>query len=279
LIVAENCLSSDTVTAMSSNGFIKIHRSILKWEWYTDANTMRLFFHCLLMANHEDNRFRGKLIERGSFQTSYQMLSDQTGMSIQNIRTSLNKLILTGELTYKSTTQNGLITINNYDEYQSTNTPTNKQVTSDQQATNKQLTTNKNLKNLKNDKNIKPIGVALQDIIEAYTDNPDLRASLNEFVQHRNATAKTKLTELALTKNLKELDNLFSDDKDKIKSIDQTIANNWKGVFPLKNQVSKEDKITYTWQEELKAEQDAYDNQEYKPKRSPEEAKKKLEEL
>jgi hypothetical protein len=106
-----------------------------------------------------------------------------------------------------------------------------------------------------------------------------LRASLNEFVQHRNATAKTKLTELALTKNLKELDNLFSDDKDKIKSIDQTIANNWKGVFPLKNQVSKDDKITYTWQEELKAEQDAYDNQEYKPKRSAEEAKKKLEEL
>jgi len=72
---------------------------------------------------------------------------------------------------------------------------------------------------------------------------------------------------------------LFSDDKDKIKSIDQTIANNWKGVFPLKNQVSKDDKMKYTWQEELRAEQDAYDNQEYKPKRSPEEAKKKLEEL
>jgi hypothetical protein len=189
------------------------------------------------MANHEDNRFRGKLIERGSFQTSYQMLSDQTGMSIQNIRTSLNKLILTGELTYKSTTQNGLITINNYDEYQSTNTPTNKQVTSDQQTTNKRLTTNKNLKNLKNDKNIKPkpIGVVLKDMILNYTSNPDMIKSLEEFVEYRNANAKSKLTEVAMTKNLNLLTNLFDNDADRIKAIDQTIANGWKGIFPLSN--------------------------------------------
>jgi hypothetical protein len=235
--VVVSYLTNDTVTTMSNNGFIKIHRSILKWEWYTDANTMRLFFHCLLMANHEDNRFRGKLIERGSFQTSYQMLSDQTGMSIQNIRTSLNKLVLTGELTYKSTTQNGLITINNYDEYQSTNTPTNKQVTSDQQTTNKRLTTNKNLKNLKNEENIKhkPIGVVLKDMILDYTSNPDMIKSLEEFVEYRNTNAKSKLTEVAMTKNLNSLTNLFDNDADRIKAIDQTIANGWKGIFPLSN--------------------------------------------
>jgi len=232
LIVGGNCLIADTVKTMSNNGFIKIHRSILKWEWYTDANTMRLFVHCLLMANHEDNRFRGKLIQRGSFQTSYQMLSDQTGMSIQNIRTALNKLTLTGELTYKSTTQNGLITINNYDDYQATNTQTNKQVTSDQQTTNKRLTTNKNLKNLKNEKN-KTIGDELVEMIEAYTDNPDLIKALNEFMEHRNSNDKTKLTKLALTKNLNLLTNLFDNDNDKIKSIDQSIANNWRGIFPI----------------------------------------------
>lgn len=233
MIVGGSYSITDTVKTMSNNGFIKIHRSILKWEWYTDANTMRLFIHCLLMANHEDNRFRGKIIQRGSFQTSYQMLSDQTGMSIQNIRTALNKLTLTGELTYKSTTQNGLITINNYDDYQATNTQTNKQLTSDQQTTNKRLTTNKNLKNLKNEKN-KPLGDELLEMIEAYTDNPELLKALNEFVEHRNSNDKTKLTKLALTKNLNLLTSLFGEnDTDKIKSIDQSIANNWRGIFPI----------------------------------------------
>ncbi len=78
------------------NGYVKLHRSLTKWEWYTDANTLRLFLHCLLMANHADVKFRGVMIKRGSFQTSFQMLSAETGLSIQNIRTALNKLEVTG---------------------------------------------------------------------------------------------------------------------------------------------------------------------------------------
>jgi hypothetical protein len=261
-----------------NNGFIVLYRSLLEWEWYSDANTTRLFIHCLLRANHKDNKWQGIMIDRGSFVTSYEKLSQETGLSVRSVRTSLNKLKMTGEVTIKSSTKNTVIVINNYDTYQISDKQTNKRVTNKRQTSDKQVTTNNNDNNINNE-NKKPIGVGYSNLIQAYTDNPDLRASLNEFVQHRNATAKTKLTELALTKNLKELDRLFSDDKDKIKSIDQTIANNWKGVFPLKNQVSKDDKITYTWQDELKAEQDAYDNQEYKPKRSAEEAKKKLEEL
>jgi hypothetical protein len=120
----------------------------------------------------------------------------------------------------------------------------------------------------------------LHDMIEAYTTNPELRKSLGEFVQHRNAKSKDKLNELAMTKNLNTLTKLFGDNiQDKIDAIDQSIANNWKGIFPLGKQVKKNDKVTYSWQAELKAEQEVYDNQEYKPKRSAEEAKKKMEEL
>jgi hypothetical protein len=122
-------------------------------------------------------------------------------------------------------------------------------------------------------------GKPFEDMIKAYTDNPALQQSLNEFVQHRNSSAKTKLSELAMTKNLKELDRLFDNDNDKIQSIDQTIANNWKGVFLVGKQGKKDDKITYTWQAELKAEQDAHDAKEYKPKRSAEELKEGFDKL
>jgi hypothetical protein len=38
------------------SGWIKIHRSILEWEWYEDTNTFRLFMHLILKANHKDRK-------------------------------------------------------------------------------------------------------------------------------------------------------------------------------------------------------------------------------
>lgn len=220
------------------NGYIKLHRSLTKWEWYTDANTLRLFLHCLLMANHSDVKFRGTLIKRGSFQTSFQLLSTETGMSVQNIRTSLNKLELTGELTHQSTTKNSIIIINNYNEYQSDNKQTNKQVTNNQQATNKPLTTNNNDKNIKNEKKEpnKPLGEILGNMILDYTTNPELQKSLKEFVEFRKGT-KPPLSEVGLTKVINKLEKLYPlDDHKKIECIDQSIENGWKGLFPLTEQ-------------------------------------------
>jgi hypothetical protein len=86
---------------------------------------------------------------------------------------------------------------------------------------------------------------SINEIIDEYTSNPKLIKALNEFIEHRNTYTKTKISPLGLTKNLNQLDQLFTNDEDKIKSIDQTIANNWKGVFPLKddNKSGKKDPI------------------------------------
>jgi len=112
-----------------NNGWIKIHRKILQWEWYTDANTFRLFVHCLLKANHEPKKWRGHPVDKGEFITSLSTLSKELGMNIQQIRTSLNKLSLTHQLTHQTNTKFSLIKVKNYDFYQDTNTPTNTRVT------------------------------------------------------------------------------------------------------------------------------------------------------
>ena len=141
------------------SGFVKIHRKIVDWEWYTDINVKVLFLHCLLMANHKDNNWRGITIERGSFVTSYGKLADETGLSIQKVRTALKKLKSTGEITIKTTNKYTVISIKNYDLYQQKDAEqqaeqqtNNKQITNKQQTNNKQITTNKNDKNDKNDK-------------------------------------------------------------------------------------------------------------------------------
>ena len=130
------------------NGWIKIHDNLLNWEWYDDINTKTLFLHLLLMANWKDKKWHGILIKRGSFVTSLGKLANQTGLSVQNVRTSLNKLKSTHEITSKTTNKYTYITINNFNDYQET---TNK-LTNNQQTTNKQLTTTEEGKK---DKNIK----------------------------------------------------------------------------------------------------------------------------
>jgi hypothetical protein len=262
-----------------NNGFIVVYRSLLEWEWYSDANTTRLFLHCLLRANHKDKAWQGINIERGSFVTSYQNLSAETSLSVRQIRTSLNKLKTTGELTIKTSTKNTVIAINNYDDYQSIDKQNDKRATNERQTNDKRTTTNNNDNNVNNINKdiIKPLGVVLDEMIDEHTENPDLRKALREFVQYRNSNPKTKISDLGLTKSINQLTKMFGDNTaDKIQSIDNTIANGWKGLFDIDK---KGDKLTYGWQEELKAEQDKFDNRSYEPKRSAEEAKRKLDEL
>lgn len=132
-----------------NNGWIKIHRSMLDWEWYDDKNTKILFLHCLLKANHKPKKYRGKLVESGVFLTSREALSRDTGLSERQVRTALDNLKATNELTIVSSRQGTMIQVNNYEKYQSaTNETTNERPTNDQRTTS-----NKNEKKEKKEKN------------------------------------------------------------------------------------------------------------------------------
>ncbi len=126
--------------------FIKLSRKILNWRWYEDSNTFRVFIHLLLTANIESHDFRDITVPRGSVITSYGKLASELGMSVQNVRTALDHLKSTGEVTSKQHSKFSMISIVNYDLYQA-------KVTGNQQATNKQLTSNQ--QQYKNDNNEK----------------------------------------------------------------------------------------------------------------------------
>ena len=128
------------------SGWIKLYSDFANWEWYKDTITKTVFLHCLLKANWKNGKFEGTEIPRGSFVTSYKNLSDELSskkqkIGIQSIRTALNHLVSTKELTIKTTSKFTIITVNNYDLYQTSNTVSNSQLTHDQHATNTQLTT------------------------------------------------------------------------------------------------------------------------------------------
>lgn len=134
-----------------NEGYIKLYRSLLKWEWIDTPNVLVLFVHCLLRANYQDTKWHGIEIKRGELITSYSKLAKFTGLSVQQVRTSLDKLKETGEVVTKSQqgSKHTIIRVCNYDKYQGQQT-FNKEITKYQQSGNKVVTTDNNIKNINN---------------------------------------------------------------------------------------------------------------------------------
>lgn len=111
--------------------WIKFYEKFLDWKWYKVHNTKILFIHCLLKANSKDVIYKNHLIKRGSFITSRAKLSQETGLTEQQIRTAISNLQSTNELTSKSTSSFSVISVNNYDLYQNSNQPLFEKSTTD----------------------------------------------------------------------------------------------------------------------------------------------------
>jgi hypothetical protein len=135
---------------MTENGFIKLHRSILKWEWYTDANTFIVFIHLLLNAQWEDSRYRGYEVPRGSLVVGRKKLAKELKISERSVRTSLEHLKSTNEITIKSTNKFSIISITNWEKYQGMDVKIDQP--NDQRPTNNRPTTDhiKEIKNIRN---------------------------------------------------------------------------------------------------------------------------------
>ena len=102
------------------SGWVKIHRQITEWEWYRDANTFRVFMHLLLSANYEDKRWRNIDVLRGQIITSRVDLAQALCLTERQVRTSLERLKMTGVISIKTTNQYSLISIKKYSLFQDT---------------------------------------------------------------------------------------------------------------------------------------------------------------
>ncbi len=125
---------------MLENGFILLHRDILSWRWFKDANTFRVFIYLLLQANYEPHDFETMKIERGQLVTSYPKISDILGITEAQARTAIKHLKATGEITVKQTSKFSVVTVNNYDLYQSFNSQNDSQTTDEKQSRDSQIT-------------------------------------------------------------------------------------------------------------------------------------------
>jgi len=134
------------------NGFIKLHRKLIEWEWFTDQKTFSVFMYLLLSANHADGAWQGNVVKRGQLITGRKSIAKATGLTERQVRTSLANLKKTGETTSKSTNRFTVVTICNYNKYQIKENKNDQQTANKRPTSDQQTTTNKNEKNEKKDK-------------------------------------------------------------------------------------------------------------------------------
>ena len=155
------------MASMVNGGWVKLYRELKsKSIWQLSSPEQKVvLITILLLANHEENKWEWKgeqfTCKPGQLITSLNSLVRECGdgVSIQNVRTALDRFEKLGFLTNASTKTGRLITVLNWEKYQGKdfvdNKDNNKEVTKIQQRPNKDLTTNKKDKECyKNDKKI-----------------------------------------------------------------------------------------------------------------------------
>jgi len=212
-------------------GFIKLHRKIKHWDWIDDPNTFCLFLHLLINANFEDKKWRGINIKRGEFLTSLSKLSKISGLSIKQVRTSLNKLKKTQEVAIKGASSYTLIELVNYAIYQDnsqdkgkqTDTETGKLRAREGQAEGKGGATTKEIKEIKEDKKIK-----IPDFID--------QILFDEFLQQRKKD-KNPIEGMALKLTIEDLEKWENKNKGNANlAVKNAIKGGWKSLVEPKPQ-------------------------------------------
>lgn len=244
---------------MPAEGWIKLARSLIDWEWYNDDKMLRLFLHLLLTANFQDVTINGCELKRGQRLLSRRSLSKETNLSEQTIRTCMNKLLLTGEIviniiekpakgvTQKATqkaTRNStqtctVVTLVNYDKFQGEQ-PIEQPVV---QPTSQPQ--DKNLKNLKKKdipcvRSEKPVKYFLtQDecfgIIDNITSSPEIREAAYEWVRMRYAKkGDNRLTERSIKSAFDKIKSLgYTTKAQAVACFNQSSDRLYNGLFPV----------------------------------------------
>ena len=222
------------------DGWIKIYpHRLLEWEWYDDANMFRLFMHLLLKANYKDKQWHGITIKRGQLVTSLVNLSAETGLSLQTVRTCLARLTSTGEINKQVTHKYTLLTVCKYGKYQQgqqdSQHATNTQTTRNQQTTNTQLTTTSETKNNRKKEIIKTstnVDAKKPSFVE-----PAFEESFSAWLEYKHQRRESYKSDMSLKACYNKLVKLAGGDPSVAMAIvEQSMANNWAGLFPLKNE-------------------------------------------
>ena len=114
------------------------------------------------------------------------------------------------------------------------NTPMEEKVKDNNTVINNTIINNKEKKEKKKTKK-EPTQTEIDEVVNAYTSNEELKTAIIEFVKFRKGMGKGRfMTTYAVKLLTKKLDRFANDDNTKIEIINKSILNGWSDVYELK---------------------------------------------
>jgi|9_EtaG_2_1085328.scaffolds.fasta_scaffold04496_6 DNA replication protein DnaD len=207
-----------------SDGWITLHRKLKGSSFYKDSQAVHLWVHLLISANHKECEIiRGNKvykIKRGELLTGRKLLSSETGINESKLQRLLKVFEKCHMIEQQTTNVNRLISVINYDQYQTSEQQTNSKRTASEQQVNTNNNVN-NDNNVNNNKNKQKI--ILPDFVD-----PELWKDFME-IRRKNKAANTP-------RAIKTLINILEQNQSQANSmLTRSIVNSWKSLFPEKN--------------------------------------------
>lgn len=101
-------------------GWIKLHRKMLNWQWIKEPKTVVLFLYLLLKASNEKSTQDGIELKAGQIKTNWSVLERELNLTTKEVRTIIERLTKSGEIIVTGYERKFIIiTISNFHIYQS----------------------------------------------------------------------------------------------------------------------------------------------------------------
>ncbi len=96
-------------------GFVKISDDLINWAWISDPKTVYIYVRLLLGAAWTETDYQNVHLKRGQIAITQRDFAEKCGVTYQELRTILNRLISTQKITQSTTHKFSIITLTDYD--------------------------------------------------------------------------------------------------------------------------------------------------------------------
>lgn len=97
---------------MTNEGFVKLPRIITERSWFNEPNTLKLYVFLRVNAAFKNIERKDYTVHKGEFVTSISKLSERLGLTVRQIRTALDHLRKTSDITITATSKFSVIALN-----------------------------------------------------------------------------------------------------------------------------------------------------------------------
>lgn len=205
-------------------GWIKLHRSLLDWEWWDDHNSVRILIWLLVSVNYEQKIWKGITINPGQIVTSLDKISLRTGLTIKQCRLALDRLD-GKEIERKRAGKGQLITIIKWDSLQSDDEKRAGKGQATGQEKGRKRATTKEGKEIQEDNNNLSIDIDKFSFKQKLIDYGFHLNLIEDWLKVRK-DKKASNTETALNKFISQVE-LSGKDKNEILKL--CVEKSWKG--------------------------------------------------